>query len=108
MTEYEKLIAEHQALQRALADRPGEAEMERVLELIGQVREAGRHVGDAEQRDQLRAILKRWGAYVYEETGEFPPTQLAPLESTAITKGVPSLRGSVPPWALWVGIGVIA
>lgn len=108
MTEYEKIIAEHQALQKALTDHPDEAEMDRVLDLISRVREAGRHIGDPQQREQLRAILKRWGAYVYEWTEEFPPTQLAPLESyTPAAKGMPSLPGSLPPWALWVGIGVV-
>jgi LysM repeat protein len=80
MSEYQELIAEHHALQKLLADQPQALEMERVLGLIAQVRDTGVYIGNPWRREQLRAILRYWGAFVYERTGEFPPTQLAPYE----------------------------
>lgn len=78
MIEYQDLIAEHQALQKLLADQPEELEIEQVLALVVQVRDAGAYIGDPRQREQLRAILRHWGGIVYERTGEYPATQLAP------------------------------
>jgi len=80
MSEYQELIAKHQALQKLLADQPQALEMERVLDLVAQVRDTGVYIGNPWRREQLRAILRHWGAFVYERTGEFPPTQLAPYE----------------------------
>jgi hypothetical protein len=78
MIEYQKLIAEHRALQELLADQPDAVEIERVRALVAQVRDAGAYIGDPQQRDQLRAILRHWGGIVYERTGEYPATQLVP------------------------------
>jgi len=82
MIEYQELMAEHQALQKQLADQPDAVEIERVLRLITQARDAGVYIDHPEQRERLRAILKHWAAFVYERTGEFPATQLAPYEVT--------------------------
>jgi hypothetical protein len=78
MIEYQDLIAQHQALQKLLADQPDAVEIERVLDLVAQVRDAGACIGDPRQREQLRAILRHWGGIVYERTGEYPATQLTP------------------------------
>jgi len=93
MIEYQDLIARHQALQKQLADQPDAVDVERVRRLVAQVQDAGEYIGNPQQREQLRAILRHWGAFVYERTGEFPPTQLAPYEP----------RGVVPQAMVWLG-----
>jgi hypothetical protein len=101
MTEYQELIAEHQALQKLLADQPQALEMERVLGLVAQVRDAGVYIGDPWRREQLRAILRHWGAFVYERTGEFPPTQLAPYEPrSVVSQATVWLGSSESQWGL--------
>jgi len=80
MITYQELIAEHQALQKQLDEHPDSVETGRVLRLIGQTREAGAYIGNSQQREQLRAILRHWGAFVYQRTGEYPATQLVPYE----------------------------
>jgi hypothetical protein len=86
MSEYQELIAVHRALQKQLADQPDTVDMEIVLRLVAQTRDAGEHIGDSQQREQLRAILKHWGAFVYERRGEYPATQLAPHESLGVRR----------------------
>jgi hypothetical protein len=81
MRQYHELIAEHQALQKQLADQPEAVDIERVLQLVAHVRDTGEHVRDPRRREQLRAIIKHWGAYVYNRTKEYPATQLAPYKS---------------------------
>jgi LysM repeat protein len=101
MSEYQELIAEHQALQNLLADHPQALEMERVLDLIAQVRDSGVYIGNPWRREQLRAILRYWGAFVYERTGEFPPTQLAPYEPRdVVSQAMVWLGSSESQWGL--------
>jgi hypothetical protein len=76
--EYEDLIAEHQALQKQLADQPDTVEVKRVLNLVAQASDAGERIADPQQREVLRTILKHWGAFAYDRMGEYPATQLAP------------------------------
>jgi LysM repeat protein len=94
MHKYQELMVEHQTLQKRLADQPDTVEIERVRRLIAQARDAGANIGDPQQREQLHAILRYWGAYIYENTGELPPTQLAPYEP----------RGVVSQAMVWLGL----
>jgi hypothetical protein len=83
-TIYDQIIAQHLALQEALADNPDSVELETVQALILQARKAGANVADIAQRDQLRQVLRQWGAFVYERTGEYPPIQLAPVSEPEV------------------------
>jgi hypothetical protein len=91
MGEYEKLITEHQALQKQLTEEPDALDIERVLGLIERVRAAGTTISDPRQRQQLRAIPTYWGPHVYNETGQYPETQLAPYGATSSARGKSNL-----------------
>jgi len=80
MHEYDELIAKHQALQEQLADQPEAVDIEQIQALVAQVRSAGKYIDRPARREQLRAILRHWGAFAYQRTGEYPATQLAPYE----------------------------
>jgi hypothetical protein len=101
MSEYEQLIAEHQDLQRQMDEQPATVEIKRVLDLIARVRNAGANIENPSEREQLRAILGSWGAFVYEHTGQYPATQLLPFKSgttvgtTIGALGVSALLGTV-------------
>lgn len=82
MDKYQELVSTNQALKEQLADQPNALQVEQVLSLVKQVREAGMYIGDPQQRSQLREILTSWGPFVYERKGEFPAMQLAPYEPT--------------------------
>jgi len=64
MHEYDGLVAEHRALQKQLTDEPDSLSLDRVERFIAQIREAGADIGDLQHRDQLRAILTYWGAFI--------------------------------------------
>jgi hypothetical protein len=98
MHECQELIGEHQALQKQLADQPDTVEIERVRHLIAQVRDAGAYTEDPQQRERLRAILKHWGAYFYEQMGELPSTQLMPYEPRRGLDRMTTLRIRVMQW----------
>jgi hypothetical protein len=104
MIEYQELIARHQALQKQLADQPDAMDIQRVRRLVAQAQDAGEHIGDPQQREQLRAILRHWGAFIYERTGDLLATQLAPHGAQDEPQGdrkrifSPSMRAS----SLWL------
>lgn len=99
MREYHELMAEHQALQKQLDKQPDAVEVERVLQLVAQARDAGEYIEDPQRRERLRAILRHWGAYVYDHTGEYPATQLTPYEPRGAHTGKkPTLRIRVARW----------
>ena len=92
-TEYEKLLAQHQALQAetgaATADRVARAQA-----LMAEIVAAGAHIREARRRETLRSILRYWGAWVFEQTGEYPPSQMMPAVPEA---PLPSR----PAWLVW-------
>ncbi|MBN1179298.1 MAG: WD40 repeat domain-containing protein [Anaerolineae bacterium] len=126
MQKYEDIISAHQTLQQQLADQPDRVSTQRVVRLVNQARDAGKVVGDPEQREKLRAILRHWRAFIYERTGEFPPTQLAPFQESGperrLTQGAASVLGEarnvprwvaagarqIPLWVLWIVLGIVA
>jgi hypothetical protein len=101
-TTYDQITAQHLALQQALTDDPDAVQLEAVQAFIRQARQAGSDIADVEQRDQLRKVLRQWGAFVHERTGEYPMVQLAPgpePEAEAESEGV-----TLSP--LWIGAGL--
>ncbi len=79
MNEFERLVSQHLALQAQVAKDPRDIKLAEVESLLADSRAAGREVAGVEQREHLRAILRYWGAFVYEQTGEYPATQLTPF-----------------------------
>lgn len=114
MSEYQELIAEHQTLQKQLADQADAVEIERVLNLIARSRDAGEHIRDPRQREKLRTILRHWGAFARERTGEFPATKLTPYDSTGIRTPdisdeiTPKVAGSLAWWIVGIMLAILA
>lgn len=79
MDEFERLVRQHLALQAQVAKDPRAIKLAEVETLLADTRSAGREVAEVDRREHLRAILRYWGAFVYEQTGEYPATQLAPF-----------------------------
>ncbi len=78
MLTYAEIISQHLALLKEEAQPASPERTERVKAFIAQMVAAGGGIADARQREQLRSILRYWSAHVYDQTGEFPPSQLAP------------------------------
>jgi hypothetical protein len=105
MGKYDELVAEHQELQRKRANKQDPVEIEPIQNFITKVRDAGTHIGDLGQREQLRDILKYWGSFLYEETTEFPATQLAPYKPDKDKTSSPSLFSN--PLIRWFILSIV-
>ncbi len=99
---YAQIIAQHQALQKTEADPVTPELVEQVKAFIADVTAAGADVADPRQREQLRSTLRYWSAWVYDQTKEFPPSQLAPFYGTGY--GGAPVRQTTP--ALWLIAGL--
>src|SRR5215208_6310046 len=62
--------------------------LKEVREYIEHVLSASRQISDSRERNQLRANLRFWGAYIYDHTGTYPNLSLLPAEGEA-SKPIP-------------------
>jgi hypothetical protein len=122
MTTYQDLQDIHQQLlARREAGEDRMALRQAVVEYIEQARSQAREIARPRDRDQLRANLRFWATYLYDETGAYPDTSLVPANNqSAPTKGpepaaekpkpdVIDLPGPIdlPRWVLGVGVTII-
>lgn len=86
MNKYEELQAAHQHLleQSEEVEDPKEI-LEDVQAYIEQIKADAEFVPDARERNQLRANLRYWASFVYDQTGTYPNTNMRPasIPSTA-------------------------
>jgi Tol biopolymer transport system component len=100
---FEQLQARHEEL---LSQQDSGAELvDSVRDYIAQVRQAGSQVVSPQERDQLRANLRYWSGYVYEHTGTYPNTELAPAAYASAKVG---MVGRALPWYGWLLVGIVA
>lgn len=87
---FEELQARHQAL---LAQQAEDANiLDKVQRYLKEVRQKSSQVAAPAERAQLRANLRYWSSYVYEQTGTYPSVDLAPAD--VITR--PPARARLP------------
>jgi WD40 repeat protein len=73
---FQELQNEHEAL---LYQQEAEEDiLATVQNYVAKVRQESQQITLPGERDQLRAILRYWSAYVYQHTGEYPETSLLP------------------------------
>ncbi len=87
MTIFETLQTEHVNLLDQLdtgTDDVPKPSIDVVRDYIERVRVAAASVAGPRERDQLRANLNFWGAYVYEHTRTYPETALSPARPDLI------------------------
>lgn len=106
MSIYQELLAEHRALQAQRADAPQSLDVQRVLRLIERAHQAGEQIGNPRQRDQLREILNVWRAFVFEQTGQYPPTQIKPFRPDRTTAGQ-AILAALWPWGILAVLGTL-
>jgi hypothetical protein len=83
VNEFDELVRRHLDLQGRVTRDPASVKQADIETLLFDTRAAGERVAAVEQREHLRAILRYWGAYLYEQSGEYPVTQLAPFRGAA-------------------------
>jgi hypothetical protein len=78
VNEFDQIVKRHLELKAQVGQDPAGMNMAEIQSLLDETREAGRTVVAVEEREHLRAILRYWGAFIYERTSEYPATHLAP------------------------------
>jgi hypothetical protein len=97
---YADLQMEHQALLARLdrGEKPA-ALLEAARAFITRAQAQSANISSARDRDQLRANLRFWGAFVFDHAGVYPDTTLRPGPTPDIPTGpLPSIASSpIPP-----------
>jgi len=79
-----QVLEEHRALlerlQKAEETEQFVAEIER---FAGKLQSLGAEVGDPQEREMLRSLLRYWGSQIYELTGTYPRFELLPYTAPA-------------------------
>jgi len=78
-TLYDEIQERHQVVLRDVQGKVTPEHIERVNVLIAEIIAAGEFVPKIHQREQLRSLLRYWGTWMYEQTGEYPQSQLRPF-----------------------------
>lgn len=84
MNRFQELQDKHVELLRRYETNKDSADfIKDVREYTEQVLNASREISDSRERNQLRANLRFWGAYIYDHTGVYPNLSLLPSEGKA-------------------------
>lgn len=82
MTKFEELQAMHeQLMEQSKSPDNVPAFVEEVQQEIHNMCVAAEDISVPRERDQLRAILRFWASYVYDQTGTYPDTTLHPART---------------------------
>lgn len=115
MSKYALLQTEHQRLlERKEAGESAPELLRAVQDYIEHCKSEAADVSDPRDRSQLRANLRYWGSYVFEQTGLYPDTTLLPAKIDAgvkenVVKGLQGLPASpfYRQTVFWLGLASI-
>ena len=86
MSKFQELQNQHIKLLQGYERHKESPELlKEVKEYTDQVVNVSREIGDSRERNQLRANLRFWGAYIYDLTGTYPNLNLLPSEVSPVT-----------------------
>src|SRR5215207_10093039 len=81
MSKFQELQDKHvRLLERYESHKESQEFLKEGREYTEEVINASREVGNSRERNQLRANLRFWGAYIYDHTGTYPNLSLLPSE----------------------------
>lgn len=83
---YKQVVERHLNLKSAVDVSLTPVPIEQIQNFMRQVSSSGQNVFEPEKRDSLRAILRFWAAYIFNEIGNYPDTSLVPAKYEKIAK----------------------
>ena len=89
MTTFKELQDAHLALLARQDAAAGDGLTADAQDYIAQVTAASTYIADPGERDLLRAYLRYWAGFIYQQTGTYPRTELRPAETTFIAPSPP-------------------
>ncbi len=97
MSDYPELQTEHQRLlAQSEAGSDPQALLKNAQAYIAQARVAAEGIAAPRDRDQLRANLRFWAAFVFDQTGAYPDTTLRPSLSPTLPHPPPPVWWQQP------------
>lgn len=84
----------HQTLLHQI-DETDELDVSEITVFLGQIAQTGSVVGPPEQRSHLRALIRYWGSFVNDKTGQFPVVELHPFDGSEISNDKQSINREV-------------
>ncbi len=91
MTTFKELQDAHLTLLARQDSASGDGLTADAQDYIAQVTAASTYIADPGERDLLRAYLRYWAGFIYQQTGAYPKTELRPAETTFVapSPGIP-------------------
>ncbi len=94
--DFESLRLRHTKLMEEMeATKDRSTLVPQVEAFILEARKAGTYIARSEERDVLKGILNFWGGFVFEQTEDFPNTELYPSEQPIIYQQAMAVSGEV-------------
>lgn len=84
MTTFKELQDAHLALLARQDAAAADGLTAAAQDYIAQVTAASTYIADPGERDLLRAYLRYWAGFIYQQTGAYPKTELRPAETTFV------------------------
>lgn len=84
MTTFKELQDAHLALLARQDSASSDGLTADAQDYIAQATAASTYIADPGERDLLRAYLRYWAGFIYQQTGAYPKTELRPAESTLL------------------------
>ena len=84
MTTFKELQDTHLTLLARQDAAAGDGLTADAQDYIAQVTAASTYIADPGERDLLRAYLRYWAGFIYQQTGVYPKTELRPAEATLL------------------------
>lgn len=84
------IYSEHQQLLEFVEEDETMVSVPDVRAFLTRIQRAGASIPDPDQRSRMRALLRFWGSFIYDQVGEFPQTSLLP--ATDVTEALSSRK----------------
>ena len=95
-TTIDEIRQTHQQLLALLEDGSADILLEKAHAFLERMSESGSTIESPPERSQLRALIRYWSSYVYDQTGVLPSVQLMPLLSRGL-QSITAQEGRILP-----------
>lgn len=96
MQTYEDVVSQHEAIKQQVAEAPNTVQLEQIMALLKETRQAGASTSATQTREDLRDILRYWGQYLNKNFDVYPDMHLAPFDESLAPQETPAEPGSTP------------
>lgn len=84
MQAFEDVVRQHEAIKQQSTDAPNTVQLEQIMSLLKETRQAGATTSSAQAREDLRDILRYWGQYLNKNYDVYPDMHLAPFDEAQV------------------------